>query len=130
MSKKMMLVILLAVTLITLQGCSIWAYTDDSVDSLGVRAGLNVDGLEAGVLNYRNPYDDGNDAWGAYAIAHLANDEAIDPYIGVQTTDELDLEEYCSPLAGIGLGPVFVEYQRETIYGEKDAIVIGTRWEW
>jgi hypothetical protein len=99
------------------------------VDSLGLRAGVNVDRLELGVQHSYESYHDESGDWGTYGIVHLIPDGAIDPYVGVQTTDEVDFEEYASPIAGVIVGPVFVEYQEETVHGDNDNLMVGLRFK-
>jgi len=112
---------------ISLAGCneanlggSVMAFTDDSKDSLGVRAGVTADRLELGGYNYRDRYDDANSEWGTYGLIHLAPKEFIDPYIGGQSPDLF--EEHFSLLAGMIVGPGFVEWRPDT-----NAFLLGTR---
>lgn len=128
--KRVTILTLCLCVLLSVAGCgaNLWAYTDESVDSLGVRGGLTADRFEFGAENVRDKYDEGSGDWDPYFIIYALPGESVNPYVGASSDnlkigDESDLE----PFYGIKVDPIFVEYKDRT-----DDFYFGlqTGWRW
>lgn len=130
--------ILLMCLLVSLVGCagnsSAWVYGNPESDGvIGARLGTEVvENVEIGASTQFNPYDNSDSqTYGVYSLLHFPSG-GIDPYIGAQATignGTWDIADTIQPVAGVSVGPVFVEWQNESLNGEDDKILFGVRFQ-
>ncbi len=67
--------------------------------------------------------------YGGHAFLHvLGSDGVIDPYVGGQVAfQQGNVLDTIQPVGGVNVGPVFAEYQHESLNGEDDKIMFGIR---
>ncbi len=65
--------------------------------------------------------------YGVYSILHLGN-ETVDPYVGGQAAlQQGNMLKTLQPIGGVAVGPLFAEYQHESLNGEDDKVMFGLR---
>jgi hypothetical protein len=119
-----------------LAGCesnTAWIYgSPESEGVIGARIGGMAEDIELGALAYLDPYDGDNEAYGVYGLYHIPITENVTAYGGAEARigeGTWDIDSTIEPVAGVSVGPAFIEWQEESVNGEDDKILFGVRFK-